>query len=80
MSRAKAYNLKQAYQMATSGKYQQVELAFDVDADTFFMLTTNYGLSGAKIERHDRHPFCADAGAGEYPHLGLKCHAAVIPA
>lgn len=41
--------------MATSGKYQQVELAFDVDADTFFMLTTNYGLSGAKIERHDRH-------------------------
>lgn len=55
MSRAKAYNLKQAYQMATSGKYPQVELAFDVDADTFFMLTTNYGLSGAKIERHDRH-------------------------
>ncbi|WLI76426.1 hypothetical protein Q5705_17850 [Kosakonia sp. H02] len=55
MSRAKAYNLKQAYQMITSGKHQQVELAFDVDADTFFMLTTNYGLSGAKIDRHDNH-------------------------
>ncbi len=55
MSIAKAYNLKQAVQMVSSGKHQQVELAFDVDADTFFMLLANYGQSGAKIARHDNH-------------------------
>ncbi len=55
MAIAKAYNLKQAYQMITSGKQTEVELAFDVDADAFFMLSTNYGVSGAKIARHDNH-------------------------
>ncbi|CAI8837885.1 MULTISPECIES: hypothetical protein [Kosakonia] len=55
MAIAKAYNLKQAYQMISSGKHQEVELAFDVDADTFFMLSANYGNSGAKIARHDNH-------------------------
>ncbi len=79
MSRAKAYNLKQAYQMATSGKYQQVELAFDVDADTFFYV--NHQLWFERGEnRTPRSPFCADAGAGDLPHLGLKCHATVTPA
>ncbi|APG18446.1 hypothetical protein Y71_11230 [Kosakonia radicincitans DSM 16656] len=55
MAIAKAYNLKQAYQMITSGKQTEVELAFDVDADAFFMLSANYGDSGAKITRHNNH-------------------------
>ncbi|MGP3591647.1 hypothetical protein [Vagococcus sp. WN89Y] len=55
MAIAKAYNLKQAYQMISSGKHNEVELAFDVDADAFFMLSTNYGLNGVKISNHDHH-------------------------
>ncbi|AMO49816.1 hypothetical protein GA0061071_107220 [Kosakonia oryzendophytica] len=55
MAIAKAYNLKQAYQMISSGKHTEVELAFDVDADAFFMLSANYGMTGAKITRHDNH-------------------------
>lgn len=55
MSIAKAHSLNQAYQMLNSGKQNGVELAFDVDADTFFQLSAEYCDRGAKITRHDNH-------------------------
>ncbi|AUU91433.1 MULTISPECIES: hypothetical protein [Enterobacteriaceae] len=55
MSIAKAHSLKQVYQMLNSGKYSEIELAFDVDADAFFQLSTEYCDDGAKITRHENH-------------------------
>jgi hypothetical protein len=55
MSIAKAHSIKQAWLMLNSGKYKEIELAFDVDADTFFLLSTEYCDHGAKISRHDNH-------------------------
>lgn len=55
MAIAKAYNLKQAYQMISSGKHHEVELAFDIDADAFFMLSSEYGLKDVKVSNHDKH-------------------------
>ncbi|MGK9171817.1 hypothetical protein KXR87_01055 [Yokenella regensburgei] len=55
MSIAKAHSLNQAYQLLNSGKQREVELAFDVDADTFFQLSAEYCEQGAKITRHDNH-------------------------
>ncbi|WP_354692034.1 hypothetical protein [Phytobacter sp. RSE-02] len=55
MPTAKATTLEQAYAMLNSGKYKQVELDFDVDADAFFALSAEFCNNGAKIARHDNH-------------------------
>lgn len=55
MSIVKAHSITQAYQMLDSGKHREIELAFDVDADAFFLLSTEYCEQGARITRHDNH-------------------------
>ena len=55
MPTVKATNLEQARELLNSGKHKAVELDFDVDADTFFSLSTEYCEHGAKISRHENH-------------------------
>jgi hypothetical protein len=49
MSIAKAHSLKQVYQMLNSGKYSEIELAFDVDADAFFNSQPNIVTTARKL-------------------------------
>ena len=55
MSIAKAHSLNQAYQLLNSGKQKEVELAFDMDADTCFQRSAEDSDEGGKITRQDKH-------------------------
>lgn len=50
-----ATSLTQAFELLASGKYPEIELDFDINADDFFNLTTNNLAHDVKIiKRHER--------------------------
>lgn len=68
MPTVKAISLEQAHELLNSGKHKAVELDFDVDADTFFALSSEYCEDGAKISRHENH-FVIKLQRAEIPAL-----------
>ncbi|QTF08139.1 hypothetical protein HC231_09575 [Brenneria izadpanahii] len=50
MKTIKATNMQEARQLLGSGRYQKVELAFNISSDEFFQLASEWCARGAKIK------------------------------
>ncbi|EIY5134849.1 hypothetical protein ACXEIJ_000106 [Klebsiella quasipneumoniae] len=51
MSSEKARSLDHFYELLATGQHQKIELDFDVAADDFFKIATEFGDIGARITR-----------------------------
>ena len=51
MPSEKARNLDHFYELLATGRHQKIELDFDVAADDFFKIASEFGETGAKITR-----------------------------
>lgn len=51
MPSEKARNLDHFYELLATGRHQNIELDFDVAADDFFKIASEFGETGAKITR-----------------------------
>ncbi|PWC14223.1 hypothetical protein B4923_04760 [Brenneria roseae subsp. americana] len=50
MKTVKATDMQEAQQLLNSGRYQKVELDFDISSDDFFQLASTWCARGAKIK------------------------------
>ncbi|MDQ7100905.1 hypothetical protein [Serratia sp. MF2] len=54
MSTTDAVSLKNAQELLLSGKYKEITLAFDINADDFFSFAAEWCDKGAKIKKGDK--------------------------
>ncbi|ATA24218.1 hypothetical protein BIY26_16470 [Brenneria goodwinii] len=53
MKTVKAMNMQEARQLLSAGRYQKVELAFDISSDEFFQVASEWCARGAKIKHEN---------------------------